>query len=160
MLVAAAHSYKMASNSKSITLSILIVTNFLQFSNFVSAEEVKSDDPSTWPGHMEPLGSRNVKHDVTSVDEFPKAEDFFRDFVVPSKPLVIKNGAKISPAFQLWTDEYFGSIPGAENTTVFVEQRKKENRTNPGMEISFKKFIETYNESDIYMVNGVPDILQ
>jgi hypothetical protein len=52
------------------------------------------------------------------------------------------------------------SLPGAENRTVFVERQKKENRTIPGMEITFKKFIETYNNSDIYMVNGVLDILQ
>ena len=166
----------MASNTKYITLFILLITFFVQFSNFVSTEEVSSEDPSIsnfvsteevssedpskWPGHLEPLGSQNIKHSVTSADEFPKPEEFFHDFVVPGKPLLIKNGAKISPAFQRWTDDYFVSIPGAENSTVFVEQRKKENRTFPGMEISFKKFIETYNDSDIYMVNGVPDILQ
>ncbi len=151
---------KMASKTKYIALFILSITIVVQFSNFVNAEEVKSDDPSTWPGHMKPLGSRNIKHSVPSVDEFPKPEDFFRDFVTPSKPLLIKNGAKISQAFNLWTDEYFVSLPGAENRTVFVERQKKENRTIPGMEITFKKFIETYNNSDIYMVNGVLDILQ
>ncbi|XP_028412670.1 tRNA wybutosine-synthesizing protein 5-like [Dendronephthya gigantea] len=146
----------MAWKSPYVTFYILLVSTFGQFQNFVSTEE----DPSSWPGHMEPLGSRNVKHSVTSVDEFPTPQDFFKDYVSPSKPLLIRNGAKISPAFKLWTDEYFGSLHGAENTSVFVEQRKKENRTFPGKEISFKEFIETYNASDIYMVNAVPDILQ
>ena len=137
---------------------ILLISVLVQFVIFVNTTE--TNEPTSWPGHMEPLGSRNIKHVVTSVDEFPKPLDFFKDFVAQSKPLLIKNGAKISPAFQLWKDEYFLSLPGAENTTVFVEKRKKENRTVPGTEISFKKFIETYNKSDIYMVNGVPEILQ
>lgn len=136
----------------------LFLCIFLQFANFACSEE--SMDPSTWPGHLEPLGSRNIKHFVPSVEEFPKPAEFFREYVAPGRPLLIKNGAKISPAFNLWTDEYFLTHPGAENTTVFVEQQKKENRTFPGMDISFKQFIESYNNTDIYMVNGVPDIIQ
>lgn len=120
----------------------------------------EQEDPSTWPGHLEPLASQNVKNPVDFVEEFPKPEDFFRDFVSAGKPLLIKNGAKISPAYKLWTDEYFVNLPGAENTSVFAEKQKKENRTLGGNEISFKEFVEKYNTSDIYMVNGVPDILQ
>lgn len=150
----------MVKNARRVVLFICLISIFVQFVNFVNTEEVQSEDPTTWPGHMEPLGARNLKHSVTVVDEFPKPQDFFRDFVGPSKPLLIKNGAKISPAFNLWTDEYFVSLPGAETTKVFVEQRKKENRTYPGEEITFKEFMEKYNSSDIYMVNGVPDIIQ
>jgi hypothetical protein len=150
----------MARKGSYITLFILLISILVQFANFANTEDVNNDDPTTWLGHMEPLGSRNIKHSVTSVDQFPKPQDFFRDFVAPSKPLLIKNGAKISPAFKVWTDDYFVSLPGAENTTVFAERRKKENRTIPGMEMSFKEFVQNYNNSDIYMVNGVPDILQ
>lgn len=150
----------MARKGSYITLFILLISILVQFANFANTEDVNNDDPTTWLGHMEPLGSRNIKHSVTSVDQFPKPQDFFRDFVGPSKPLLIKNGAKISPAFKVWTDDYFVSLPGAENTTVFAERRKKENRTIPGMEMSFKEFVQSYNNSDIYMVNGVPDILQ
>lgn len=150
----------MVKNARHFVLYMYLLSIFIQFVNFVSTEEIRSEDPSTWPGHMEPLGARNIKHSVTVVEDFPKPQDFFRDFVAPSKPLLIKNGAKISPAFKLWTDEYFVSLPGAETTKVYVEQRKKENRTYPGEEISFKDFIEKYNNSEIYMVNGVPDIIQ
>lgn len=144
------------------TASLYLVTWFIFSVKFSStAEDVASaGDASTWPGHMEPLGARNVKHNIHELEEFPEPLEFFRDYVGPSKPVLIRNGAKISPAFELWTDDYFLSLPGAENTTVFVEQGKKENRTLPGTDIYFKDFVLRYNDSDIYMVNGVPDILQ
>lgn len=151
----------MAKQALFVSYFVLVMTGFIQFLKFVNTEDApKTDDPSTWPGHMEALGSRNIKHTVPSLDHFPTPQEFFRDYVGPSKPLLIKNGAKISPAFKLWTDDYFLSLAGSESTTVFVEQGKKENRTFPGRDTSFKDFVLKYNHTDIYMVNGVPDILQ
>ena len=74
--------------------------------------------------------------------------------------MLIQGGAKKYPAFKLWEDDYLKSHKEAETFEVFVENRKKENRTNGGNYITLKKFIETYHKDDIYMVNGVPDHLQ
>ena len=146
---------KRTANVCLFTWSILFIVKF------ISTEDVESaGDSSTWPGHMEPLGAKNVKHHVHELEEFPKPMEFFREYVGPGKPVLIKNGAKISPAFHLWTDEYFLSLPGAANTTIFAEQGKKENRSFPGSDIYFKDFVLKYNDSEMYMVSGVPDILQ
>ena len=77
-----------------------------------------------------------------------------------SVPLLIRGGAKSSPAFKLWENDYLKSHKESETTQVFVENRKKENRTKGGYNIPLKKFIERYQKDDIYMVNGVPEHLQ
>lgn len=150
----------MAKRTSNVYLIFIASCVFLV--KFINTEDAAESvgDPSSWPGHMEALGSKNVKHDVPKLEEFPEPQEFFREYVGPGKPVFIKNGAKISPAFHLWTDDYFVSLPGADNITVTVEQGKKENRTFPADERSFKDFVIAYNKSDIYMVNGVPDILQ
>ena len=32
-----------------------------------------TDDPSLWPGHKEPLGSRQPQHNIEAVDSYPEA---------------------------------------------------------------------------------------
>lgn len=86
--------------------------------------------------------------------------DFFANYVDKSIPLLIRGGAKSSPAFKLWQDDYLKSHKEAETFKVFVENRKKEIRTEGGNNIPLKEFIETYHDKDVYMVNGVPDHLQ
>ena len=118
------------------------------------------DDPSTWPGHMEPLGARNEKLFLETVPIFPSPQEFFSNYVSTLTPVLIKGGAKLSPAFSKWTDDYFKSLPQAKEHNVFAEQGKKENRTNPGQNVAFYDFVDTYKEKDIYMVHGVLPFLQ
>ena len=86
--------------------------------------------------------------------------EFFKNYVSPIKPVLIRGGAKISPALTKWTDEYFLSLPESNDFNVTAEQRKKEIRTFPAYDVSFKEFVSTYRKEDIYMVNGVPPFLQ
>ena len=119
------------------------------------------DDPSLVPGHLEPLGAKHNKTSVTTLFAFPEPRDFFKKFASASRPVLIKTGAKLSPAFIKWTDEYFVSHPEAENFTIDIENGKKENRTKGDMRrASFKEFVETYREKDVYMVNGVPTFIR
>ncbi|XP_065057677.1 uncharacterized protein LOC135685618 isoform X2 [Rhopilema esculentum] len=141
--------------------------NFILNSILVSIVLVKcngevslSDDPSLYPGHLEPLGSKRPQGKVTMLEEFPDPQDFFTNYVDKSVPLLIRGGAISSPAFKLWEDDYLKSHKESETTQVFVENRKKENRTKGGYNIPLKKFIERYKKDDIYMVNGVPEHLQ
>ena len=87
---------------------------------------------------------------------------FFRDFVDGSRPAVFRNLAKRSPAFHLWDDEYLKSLPGANETLVFVEPDLKENRSNVegARDIPLLEFMEIYHTSPIYMVQGLPKILR
>ncbi|KAK3735817.1 hypothetical protein QZH41_019916 [Actinostola sp. cb2023] len=136
----------------------IVVLILLQL--LIAVISADNGDPSTWPGHLEPLGARSHKTSPETVDQFPSPRDFFTKYVSPLQPLFVKGGAKISPGFQRWTDQYFMSLADSKNHTIFAEQGKKENRTNPGKDISFHDFVKTYKEEDIYMVNGVLPFLQ
>lgn len=86
--------------------------------------------------------------------------DFFKEFIDKSRPALFKGLAKRSPAFQLWNDDYLKNHQGSDSYLVYVEPEKKENRTKEGKEVTFKKFIEIYHNESIYMVHGVPKIIQ
>ena len=119
------------------------------------------DDPSFYPGHLEPLGARHNKSCVKTLFTFPEPQQFFQNFVSASFPLLIKGGAKLSPAFTQWTDQYFVSFPESENFLIDVENGKKENRTKGDVQrMSFKQFVGSYRDQDVYMVNGVPKFIQ
>jgi len=140
----------------SYLLSFCLIVSFFECQGDVSL----ADDPSLFPGHLQPLGSHRPQSGVEIVNDFPEPHDFFKNYVDKSVPLLIQGAAKKSPAFKLWEDDYLKSHKEAETFEVFVENRKKEIRTAGGYYISLKKFIETYHKDDIYMVNGVPDHLQ
>jgi lysine-specific demethylase 8 len=144
-------------NVKSLLPSLLILS-ILQFLIVVNSAE--KDDPSLWPGHLEPLGSRNEKLSIKTVSVFPSPQDFFSKYVSTITPLLIKGGAKLSPGFTKWTDEYFKSLPESKQYKVYAELGKKENRSKPGDDVSFYDFVNTYKEKDIYMVHGVLPFLQ
>ena len=120
-----------------------------------------NDDPSLFPGHLEPLGARHNKTSVKTLFAFPEPREFFENFASSSFPVLIKGGAKLSPAFTKWTDDYFISVPGSNNFSIDAENGKKENRTKGDMQrMSFRKFVESYRDQDVYMVNGVPNFIQ
>lgn len=117
-------------------------------------------DLSTHPGHLKPLGSNCTIVNVDSVEYFPNPRDFYSKYVEGSRPLVIRGGAKLSPAFKLWTDEYLASIEEGKKEIVVVEQAKKENRTLTPEEIPFTDFVKRYKDEDIYLVNDLPHFLR
>lgn len=133
---------------------------FIGVFRLIHAEVTLQDDPSLWPGHLEPLAAKSKKTSVETLDTFPTPEVFFKEYVSKIRPVAIRGGAKLSKAFSLWSDDYFKGLPGAEKLVITAESGKKENRTNPAKEITFKQFVETYKTEDIYMVNGVPEFLQ
>ena len=120
----------------------------------------RAQDGASVPGHLEPLGSKNVKHSLQVIQRYPDPITFFKTYVVASKPVLIQNAAKVSPAFQKWTDEYFLSRPESSEATIQAEQRKKEERTTPDKDILFSEFVKSYKEKDIYMVSSVPEFMR
>ena len=126
----------------------------------LSQDELPSTNFHLHPGHLQPLGSQNVKYSLEVINDFLTPVEFFKIYAAPVKPVLIRGGAKLSPAFTRWTDEYFLSLPESNDFNITAEQRKKEIRTFPAIDISFKEFVTTYEQEDIYMVNGVPPFLQ
>ncbi|XP_057307758.1 uncharacterized protein LOC130645700 [Hydractinia symbiolongicarpus] len=118
-----------------------------------------NDDPSLFPGHLEPLGSKQPQVEIETLTEYPSEKDFFKHYITPGRPFLLKNGAKNQAAFKKWTDEYMKSFPAAEKELVQVEPNLKEIRESPGFEIPLKEFIERYKKESVYMVNKVPSFL-
>lgn len=77
-----------------------------------------------------------------------------------SRPALFKGLAKRSPAYKLWDDEYLANHPGSDKEMVYCEPEKKENRTKEGKEVTLKEFISIYHNESVYMVHGVPQIVQ
>ncbi|XP_050390812.1 uncharacterized protein LOC126809970 [Patella vulgata] len=134
---------------------------FIYFTCFISlnygSEEI---DLTTEPGHLKPFGTGRPIHDIEEVQGFPSPDDFFKNYFFPQKPVKIASGAKMSPAFKLWTDEYFLNLNIPEHSTVFLETVKKESRQQKTMNMAFKKFVKTYMNSTYYMVDNVPEYLK
>lgn len=78
----------------------------------------------------------------------------------PSVPVIFKNGAKRSPGFLKWTDEYFLNHPKSGKTYVDVEEKKVENRSSSITTMSFEDFVKQYHQIDAYLVTMPPDFLR
>ena len=140
---------------------VILLSSCLQLVRTSETDEDKTKDGASIPGHLQPLASKNVKHSLEVIQNYPDPKTFFETYVVPSKPVLIPNAAKLSPAFDKWrSDEYFLSRSESSEETVHVEQRKKEERTAPYNEIPFSEFVKSYNEKDIYMVSSVPKFMK
>lgn len=114
------------------------------------------DDPSLWPGHLQPFGTSQNFIKVEEAQHWPSPAEFFENFVDKSRPILFKGLAKRSPAFKLWDDDYLRGHPGSNKELVYIEPEKKENRTKKGKVVTFKEFIDIYHNSSVYMVNGCP----
>ncbi|XP_070568015.1 tRNA wybutosine-synthesizing protein 5-like [Ptychodera flava] len=136
------------------------VTWWTLFLTYIAATSSEDHDPTSWPGHMEPLGSRKQWQPVATLESYPKSEEFFASYVLPSVPVLFKGVAKEYPAFKLWTDDFLLGLPETATTRVTIEMAKKEDRNKPGYDATFENFLKTYNESDIYMVATAPDFLR
>lgn len=138
--------------------SIVLAAFCLQLAR--TAIEDSVDKSQDVPGHLEPLASKNVKHSLEIIQNYPDPKTFFKTYVVKSKPVLIQNAAKLSSAFEKWTDEYFLSRPESSEEKIQAEQGKKEERTKPDKETSFSDFVKSYKENDIYMVSSVPAFMR
>ncbi|CAI9728759.1 wybutosine-synthesizing 5-like isoform X1 [Octopus vulgaris] len=145
-------------------LSLLLYTSVI----FAQVEQQPSADTETEvekdltkePGHLKKFGSGRPTYLIDEIDGFPDVETFFSKYVFGSRPLKMKGAAHWSPAYHLWTDKYFLSLDIDPNSTVLVEEHKKENRTLPVKWMHFQKFVQIYNDSNIYMVQDVPPYLK
>ena len=68
----------------------------------------------------------------------------------------MKGAAKIHPAFDLWSDDYFLSQPEASSAEIDVQQHKKQNYSLPYKRATFEEFLHRYNNTDEYMVSYIP----
>lgn len=129
---------------------ILVCILFLIFGKFLY---IFCDPP---PGHLKPIGHhRKPVGGVTILDDFPSPVDFYENYLTKSQPFVVKGILEKGefPAYKLWTDKYLSDKYGSIN--VDVEGGKKEDRGANQYVMPMSKFLQIYNQSNIYMVHDV-----
>jgi len=137
------------------------VSLFILVLSIVSSKNA-ADNVAHHPGHLLPFGdpSAGPRLPVAQLSVFPSPVSFVNDYVLPSRPLLLKGVYKSSPAFTLWDDEYFRTVYEPPDSSVNVETTKKEDRNQKMVEISFKDFVAVYRKQSVYMVDQVPHHLQ
>lgn len=111
-------------------------------------------------GHLKPLGQSGPINDIDYYDGFPPMDIFFQDYVYKSKPLLMKAAATSSPAYKLWSDDYFLSFPEINDLQVMIEQPKDKNLTLKLKTGTFKEFLTRYKKTNEYLVDRVPSFFQ
>lgn len=135
-------------------------TYFMSLIGFSVLISAYSRDLTLEPGHLKPFGISKSTQICDEVDEFPQPDVFFGEYVFKKRPIVMRNAAKLSPAFKTWTDDYFLQVNEPNNHLVSIETKKKENRQQEVREMPFTEFVSIYNTSGIYMVNPVPTFIR
>ncbi|XP_063694921.1 bifunctional peptidase and (3S)-lysyl hydroxylase JMJD7-like [Bolinopsis microptera] len=107
-----------------------------------------------------PLGQQSPALPVPVIQGFLKPTEFFRDYVIPGRPVVFKGAAREFRAFQRWTDDYFLSFEESTKWMIQYELGKKETREGGQEPIPFADYIKRYNEEDLYCVTGLPKFLR
>ena len=98
--------------------------------------------------------------EVSVVDGWPSPQVFTKEYIGRSKPLLMKNAAKVYPAFWKWTDDYFlNEVHVPKTSKVMLERFKKEARQLSPSFMNFKEWVKTYNNTDKYMVQDLPRFL-
>ena len=133
--------------------SIVLVLIFtLTFEQFVITTEIRS-------GHKKPFGTGKSAQ-VVKFQGFPDVLQFFKNFVSSSIPLLMKGGIAQSVAVRQWTDDYLLSLDIPKDLDVSVETKKKEDRKQEVISMDFREFLLSYNDSERYMVQTVPEFLR
>lgn len=114
-------------------------------------------------GHLLPLGSHTQPEAVPEFtrDNYPTPEEFWKNFVKPSKPAVFRGGAKDWAGFTKWTDEYL--VKNYGDSEMRLEGRKeKYGRTPYGVlgvgRDTMENFVKTYHDPEHkgYIVTELP----
>lgn len=129
-----------------------------------SLTNVNSDSSKDLPvGHLKPLGSHRPPETnlVDDLQEMPTPQEFWTNYVSPSKAVVLRGAAKQGRAFTLWTDDYMkDKFSGLE---VRLEGKKEKSSRVPigakgvGRD-TIGNFINNYHTSgsNLYIVSELP----
>ena len=89
--------------------ALIFQMKILIYKGFKHVLSILQDNPG--PGHLEPLGSqRPTEGKIDTLDDFPDPQEFYDKYILPGKPVLIKNGARHIPAFTLWNDAYLRRV--------------------------------------------------
>uniref|UniRef100_F6Z3G2 JmjC domain-containing protein n=2 Tax=Ciona intestinalis TaxID=7719 RepID=F6Z3G2_CIOIN len=113
-------------------------------------------------GHLQVLGSHrppSIDIDEFTLDNAPKPEAFYRDYVRNGKAAIFRGAVLGSKGFNLWTDEYIRENYG--ELEARIEGKKEKGGGIPVGETyigrdTLRHFVDTYHNSSSYMVSELP----
>ena len=120
-------------------------------------------DDTSLRGHLEPLGSHRDPEQVPEFKRgnYPKPEEFWKNFVKPSKPAVFRGGAGDWVGFTKWTDEYL--VKNYGDSELRLEGRKEKYGRTPYGALgvgrdTMENFVKNYHDPDHkgYIVTELP----
>mmetsp|Transcript_32351 Transcript_32351/g.84680 ORF Transcript_32351/g.84680 Transcript_32351/m.84680 type:complete len:559 (-) Transcript_32351:163-1839(-) len=105
-------------------------------------------------GHLRPFGNQRPSDGhVRVLDYMPKPGEFYRDYVLPRRPVMFRGAQSGSTAVRQWTDEYLREHYG--RTHVLIEA-KYENRRNDPRRTTLRRFLQSYDRENMYIVTETP----
>ncbi|ESP03150.1 hypothetical protein LOTGIDRAFT_171757 [Lottia gigantea] len=120
----------------------------------VSKESTKrsaslDDDPSLWPGHLQPLGSSQQVHKVDAYKKYLKPEEFLNSYAAPYLPVLFQAVEQTSIAYEKWGNiTYFTVLPQTLTNWVHISPEVGQ--------VSFRKFLLNYTDKGSVFNNKVP----
>ena len=137
-----------------------MMLNFICLFLSISLAKTSIQELPSW--HMKPFGSHRPPQNVDEsfADDLLSPKEFAEKYVVPRKPIVLRNVAKEWPAFKLWTDEYLSEKYG--EMELRIEGKKEKQTTIPRGDVCLgrdrmKTFIKEYkNGANKYVVSELP----
>lgn len=125
--------------------------------------EDKKDESFTkknHPGNGKPFGSSGPYLELEQTKDLTTF-DFFEKYVKSKRAILLKNFAKQSRAYDLWSDKYlYEASLIHDDVKLLVETQKKESRDQDVIGISMAEFLNEYKNKDIYIVDQVPFYLK
>ncbi|XP_066914697.1 jmjC domain-containing protein E-like [Clytia hemisphaerica] len=120
------------------------------------------DDPSNWPGHLEPFGSKQNVVQIQDIEyAWPSAAEFYSKYVDKVKPVHVRGVYKHSKPVRSWNDEYLlQNVEASKQNKVLVEPNLKENRSSTGKRASFFEFMSTYHKQPSLIYSPMPQYLR
>ncbi|CAH1249040.1 KDM8 [Branchiostoma lanceolatum] len=121
----------------------------------LSVSSIVPCDSKSPPGHLQPLGHHQPPlGQIESLDTIPSPEDFYHNYVLPARPVVLSGAARLSPAYHRWTDRYLRDRHA--DGVAEVDSSKKESAESERNQMRMDAFLQQYNQSEMYMLDRLP----
>ena len=105
-------------------------------------------------GHLKPFGfQRKPDGPIKEYNSVLAAPEFYKSHAKNGVPLVYRGAIRKSPAMKLWNDRYLSEKFG--HLDVLVEL-KSEDRSHTTGRMRFGRFLNEYQEKQIYIVSLLP----
>ncbi|XP_013421562.1 uncharacterized protein LOC106181661 [Lingula anatina] len=103
-------------------------------------------------GHMQKFGLHVDKEkELIVMDHFPSPEDFYRDHMRQSVPLVVRGSLKHWPAVEKWKNEDYLREKFGHEDFVVMWNNITDHRHKSAMMMSMNEFLDQYRDKHIYL---------